>query len=366
MSSATRSHQPTSTDPIAVLHGSLASMCRAGVPLPRALATVDSDLRAGPLQEAVRELASDLQDGVPLDEAYARHDGVFSPAHGALIAAGMASGDLPGAMAEIARHAEQRARIGRSIRRALAGPMVSASVVLLIGVGLVIFVGPQFHDIVESINASQSLSAQMGAGGMGSTSPYWDSRLMVAGGALAGLLACVLGAAVFAWKRNPLDGRLGARASRLRWPVIGRLRLYAGLTGVFGTLASLVRHAVPLPEALDLVAQTTDEPGLRADVLTMAAAAHDGAGIEAAARAAGIAPPSELWLLRAAQERGRPEEGLSDLAEHYEVRLERAVERTIAILAPAAELAVGAVVFILAYTFVVPMTELAVRSLGGW
>jgi len=96
----------------------------------------------------------------------------------------------------------------------------------------------------------------------------------------------------------------------------------------------------------------------------MAAAAHDGAGIEEAARAAGIAPPSELWLLRAAQERGRPDEGLADLAEHYEARLERAVERTVAILAPTAELAVGAVVFILAYTFVVPMTELAVRTFG--
>jgi len=335
-------------------------MCRAGIPLPRALATVETDLRSGPLQRAVRELAFDLESGVPLAEAYARRDDVFSPAHSALIAAGIASGDLPGALAEIAHHAERRARIGRSVRRALAGPMVSAAVVLLIGTGLVVVIGPRFQEIVDSVGGGQTVLGNPNPG------PWWDSRIVIAGAALALLLLGVLGAALFAWARNPLDGRLGARASRLRWPVIGRIRLYAGLCGIFGTLASLVRRNVPLPEALDLVAQTTDEPGLRADVLTMASAAHDGAGIENAARAAGIAPPSELWLLRAAQERGRPEEGLADLAEHYEARLERAVDRAVAVLTPSAELAVGAVVFLLAYTFVVPMTELAVRALGAY
>jgi len=356
VSSAVRETAPS--DPIAVMHGSLASMCRAGVPLPRALITVAADLRAGPVQDAVRTLAIEIDSGVPLAEAYDRHRAVFSPAHAALVSAGVASGDLPGALAEIARHAERRARIGRSVRRALAAPMMSAAVVLLIGTALVVIVGPRFQEIVVSVGAG------LNAAGSAQPQPWWDTRLMVAAGSLVLLLTGVLSAALFAWKRNPLDGRLGARSSRLRWPVIGRIRMYAGLAGVFATLASLVSREVPLPQALDLVAETTDSSGLRADVLQMAAAAHDGAGIEDAARAAGIAPPSELWLLRAAQERGRPEEGLADLAGHYEARLERAVDRAVAILTPAAELAVGAVVFLLAYTFVVPMTELAVRTLG--
>ena len=110
MSSAVRDRETVPSDPIAVLHGSLASMCRAGVPLPQALATVEADLRAGPVQDAVRGLASDLETGVPLADAYRRHGSVFSPAHAALISAGLAAGDLPGALAEIARHAERRAR----------------------------------------------------------------------------------------------------------------------------------------------------------------------------------------------------------------------------------------------------------------
>ncbi len=39
--------------------------------------------------------------------------------------------------------------------------------------------------------------------------------------------------------------------------------------------------------------------------------------------------------------------------------------RTARIIAPAAELAIGVVVFVLAYTFVVPITEMSMRVLGG-
>jgi type II secretory pathway component PulF len=361
VSSVVTERETTSNDPMAVVHGSLAAMCRAGVPLPEALTTIGRDLRRGPLQDALRQFADDVSSGVPLDDAYARRSDVFTPAHAALVSAGLASGDLPGALAEIARQAERRARVGRVVRRALAAPMVSAVVVLLVGTALVALVGPRFQEMVEAVSAP-GVPSLTGA----APAAWWDTRLVVSGALLCVLLTCILAALVFAWKRNPLDGRLGVTATGLRWPVIGRIRLYAGLNGVFATLASLVRRDVPLPEALDLVAQTTDEPALRKDVLTMAAAAHDGAGLEAAARAAGIAPPSELWLLRAAQDRGSPEEGLDDLAEHYEARLERAVERAAAILTPAAELAVGAVVFVLAYTFVVPMTELAIRTLGAY
>lgn len=346
MSSAVRERTPTTSDDVVAFHDSLASMCRAGVPLPRAFAMLAPDLRRGPLRDAVGALVDDLEQGVPFADAYARRCTSMPPAYGALVSAGVASGDLPGALAEIARHAERRARVARTFRRALAGPLTTAAFVIVVGALLIAFVAPRTQEIAIALDTSN------------------DTRVQVAGVVLAFLAVAAAAAFATAWYRSPLDGRAGLGSLRLRWPVLGRIRLYAGLSGVLTTLAALVRRGVPLPAALDLTAQTSDEPGMRRDLLAMAAAAHDGAGLEDAARHAGLLPPSELWLLRAAQERGAPEEGLEDLASHYTDRLDRAVARAAATLAPAAEMAIGAVVFVLAYTFLVPITQLSTKILS--
>jgi type IV pilus assembly protein PilC len=344
------------------MHESLASMCRSGVPLPRAFEMLAADLRRGPLRDAARGLTQDLSDGVPFAAAYARHAESFPPAYSALISAGMAAGDLPSALAEIARHAERRARVSRCMRRALAAPLVSATFVLVVGTALLFFVAPRFEALGETIGAFSSIGDIYN----GTTSTPVNSRLLAVGSALALLAVSVVGALLFAWRRSPLDGRSGVRALGLRWPVIGRLRLYAGLSGALSTLSALVQRGVPLPEALDLTASTAEEPALRANLLTMAAAAHDGVGLDQAARDAGLLPPSELWLLRAAQERGAPQEGLDDLASQYTERLDRTVARTASVVTPAAEIAIGIVVFVLAYTFVVPISEMSIRILGGF
>ena len=362
MSSATLEPTERRTDPIAVMHESLASMCRSGVPLPRAFEMLAGDLRRGPLRDAAQGLTQDLSDGVPFAEAYARHSGSFPPAYSALVSAGMAAGDLPSALAEIARHAERRARVSRTMRRALAAPLVSAVFVLLVGTGLLLFVAPHFEELKATIDSQRQMSDLVGS----APRALVGTRTIATGFALALLAASVLGALLFAWVRSPLDGRSGVRALGLRWPVIGRLRLYAGLAGALSTLSALVHRGVPLPEALDLTASTAEEPALRADLLAMAAAAHDGAGLDQAARDAGLLPPSELWLLRAAQERGAPQEGLDDLAVQYTERLDRTIVRFAAIITPSAEIAVGVVVFVLAYTFVVPISEMSIRMLGGF
>ena len=68
--------------------------------------------------------------------------------HAALVAAGAAAGDLPGALAEIARHAERRARVTATLRSALFAPLVTATFVLTVGTALLVFIGPRLREIV--------------------------------------------------------------------------------------------------------------------------------------------------------------------------------------------------------------------------
>ena len=64
---------------LASFHRSLAELCKARVPLPKALEIVGREAGHGPLRKAIADLARDVEGGTPLAEAYSRRQGVFRP-----------------------------------------------------------------------------------------------------------------------------------------------------------------------------------------------------------------------------------------------------------------------------------------------
>jgi type IV pilus assembly protein PilC len=327
----------TSADELALFHRTLADLCRADIPLPKAFRMLQSDLRRGKLRTAVKEMTAEVEGGVPLGEAYAKRMGRFPPLYRALVEIGIVSGDLPSILEEISRHAAQRASVAARIRKALAYPLVAAAFVLGIGAFLLVYVAPTLWHFPQAMDLS--------------------SPLLYAQVALGVLVALVLTAVVFGWVRAPLDGG-GARAFAL--PVLGRLRLYAAKSSFAGTLALLLRRDVPLPNALAMAAEGSENKRLARRGRTMAEQARAGLSLAEVLREDRTFAPTLLWLVEAMEGSGETPQALDDVGAIYRQRLERAVDRVTTLVTPVAELAIGAVVFVFAYSFMVPLLEEAV------
>jgi type II secretory pathway component PulF len=327
----------TSADELALFHRTLADLCRAEMPLPKAFQTLQSDLRRGKLRTAVKEMTAEVEGGVPLGEAYARRMGRFPPLYRALVEIGVVSGDLPSILEEISRHAAQRASVAARIRKALAYPLVAAGFVLGIGGFLLVYVAPTLWHFPQAMDLG--------------------SPLLYAQVSLGMLVALCLAAVVFGWVRAPLDGG-GARAFAL--PVLGRLRLYAAKSSFAGTLALLLRRDVPLPHALAMAAEASENKRLARRGRTMAEQARAGLSLAEVLREDRTFAPTLLWLVEAMEGSGDTARALDDVSAVYRQRLERAVDRVTTLVTPVAELAIGAVVFVFAYSFMVPLLEQAV------
>ncbi len=356
MSSVRERTRPTTAplhdaDDMASIHRSLASLCRSGVPLPRALTLLDTDLRAGPMQAALRDLAADVDGGTPPAEAYERQAAVLPALYGALVRAGVAAGDLPAALDEIAVHADRRAAVAARIRRSLAMPLLSAGFVVAAGVIVLIVAGPQLAEL-----------AALDQGLHGTLDPSWTPAMLVAGGVLTLLIAIVVTALGLAWWRSPLDG-CARGGLALRVPVIGRLRLYAAQAGIASTLASLLGRQIPLPEAARLTAAATPARAFAPALERLVVAADAGDALTPALRAAGIFPASYLWLVDAAEKQGRVHDALDDLAETYALLLKRSTDRAATMLGPAVEILAGAGILALAYAFLAPLMRYAGQGL---
>jgi type II secretory pathway component PulF len=333
-----------SGDGLELFHKSLAELCRAEVPLPKALRMLHDDLQGSALAEQTEAMAQEVETGATFAEVYERRKQLFPGLYRSLVEIGLHSGDLPGILDEIASHAALRQRLVQRIRKALAYPFFAATTVAITGVALLLFVAPTFVELQEKLAGDAIASPSLPRG--------------IAVLAVSALLVFL----VWLWRfsRNPLN--LGAR--RLPLPFVERLRKDALRASFSSTLAVLLRRQLPLPKAFALAAAATDDRWARQRVEQMANAADSGAALADSVEAGELISPTLLWLLRKAEATGTVGETLTDLAAIFSERLDRSVDRLCTVVAPAAELFIGLVLVCLMLLFMFPAMRAMSFTLG--
>jgi len=326
------SASPGDGDELALFHRTLAELCRSEVPLPTAFRVLEADLEKGNLKAAVAAMAEDVEHGTPLAAAYAARRNVFPPTYRALVEAGTASGDLAGTLDEIAVHAARRADAESRVKRALAYPLLSGLLILLVGGAAIGLALPKLWGFASSVSGR-------------AVAP-------VALGALAALAVLVLVGTWWTLKRSPRQG-----SWTFALPVLGPIRLDALRATVASTLSMLLRRELPLPAALALASDTADHPAWRARLEEARQRADEGAALSDALEGTGLFEPSRLWLVRSSEANGDTSGALHDVARLYRRRLDRRIDRFTLLVRPAAELALGAVVFCFAFSFLVPLFD---------
>lgn len=332
-------------DEVALFHRTLASMCRAGVPLGPALETLGHDLDRGALRQAVVELKRQVDAGTPLHEAYKAMGRVFPPLYAAMLEAGAASGDLVGALDDIAGQASLRASVTHGLRRALAYPLVTAVVVILLGVYVLGVTVP--HSGLFDLHRQMGLEMPAATRTAQYLTANYVPQLVVGGCASAMVLLLLFGA----WVANPLSGRVFDWPVMRALPGIRRLRRLATLATGLSTLSTLVRRHVPLDKALDLVAAQDGSRLVCDQVAAAGAAVRRGASLSAAVAQHDVLEPSLVGLLAAAERSDVVVDVVGDVAQLCEQRFRRLVERLTVVLEPVAQLLVGVLVLWVFYVY---------------
>ncbi|MHC4514806.1 MAG: type II secretion system F family protein [Planctomycetota bacterium] len=350
---STMSGGTSAAEELALFHRTLAELCRARVPLPRALMMLQHDLSKGPLQREVEMMAAEVEEGVPLVIAYHSRRHLFPDLYRALVEAGIAASDLPGVLDEIAAHASSEAEIRRRVGTSLRYPLYVLVAIVLIGTALVLF-------LPRIVTTTLQLRGEL-FNDTATLTTYLDLLPWIGLGVLGLACAAVFLFAVF---RRTFDGG-GPHGLLFRMPVLGRLRSYAARASFASTLALLARRQLPLPRMLALAAAATDNTTTREHIQQMLERAEGGEGMVGSIRAGNLIAPGLLFLLQTAETCGTAPDALSEVARIYRQRLERATDRLCTLIRPAAEILLGIVVMLFALAYMFPALHF-VDSLLGW
>jgi general secretion pathway protein F len=313
----------------------LALLLKAGARLDDALELLAGDADVGRLRPVVSKLRAALLTGESLADAIGGHPALFPPMYAALVRVGEVSGTLDQVLEMLGA---ERAR-SEQMRRKLTDAMQYPAFVLVASGGVmlffILFVLPQFSSVLQDFGTKSSDTT---------LSTFIKLSEFLRANATAALLTAAATIAGGWWLLRQPGTRAAIMSGLSRLPGIGgifqfyRSSLFCRNLGVL--LGSGVNLTATLRILVDIMAVTGNEQGWSA----AADRVRHGGKLSDALAVANSLPPMAVRMLRLGEETGQLPTLAGRVAEFYEAKLQRSLDRIVGIVGPLAIISISTVV----------------------
>jgi type IV pilus assembly protein PilC len=255
------------------------------------------------------------------------------------------TGQLDLVLDQLSQYLERDLEARRKIKAALAYPaMVMLMSLMTVGI-MAGFVLPKFKVFFDSLDAKLPLPTRILLGGTGILTTWWWALLMAVVLGIAGLLTLA---------RTPF-GRRMKDGTMLKLPAVGVVVRFAVVERFCRILSSMVQAGVPLPDALRLAADGTNNVYYEDALMTARESMIEGQGLADPIAHTGLFPGAVTQMLKVGENTGTLDEQLESMAAYYEKELEYKLKNLTTLFEPIAILAMGLLVGFVAVALVSAM-----------
>ncbi len=147
------SQKKITTEDISIFSRQLATMMAAGIPLVQAFDIVGAGHENPSMQKLIMNIKQDIEGGLTLAEALAKHPMQFDDLFVNLVNAGEQAGALETLLDKVATYKEKTEAIKKKIKKALTYPAAVVGVAIIVTAILLIYVIPQFESLFSGFGA---------------------------------------------------------------------------------------------------------------------------------------------------------------------------------------------------------------------
>ncbi|HZQ79794.1 MAG TPA: type II secretion system F family protein [Acidimicrobiia bacterium] len=324
----------------------MAVFLRAGIPVIDALGIIREELpKKAVLGPCLDDMIRSLESGTTFTGAARSHPEAFPAFYLGVLEAAELTGNLAQALDETSRYIERDLEARKKITSALFYPAVVFLMSIATVVVLSTFVLPRFKKFFSELHAKLPLPTRMLLSVTDLMTNYW--YLLVAGLVIVGL---ILGFA----PRTP-KGREYRDRTILKLPVIGDLLSTAIIERFCRTLSSMVRAGVPLPDALAVTTEGTNNIVYRRKLDQVREEMMRGEGLAGPISRADLFPGAARQMIRVGEETGTLDDQLETSAHYFGTELDFKITRFTNLFEPAVILFMGIVVGFVAIALVSAM-----------
>jgi type IV pilus assembly protein PilC len=319
---------------LAVMSRQMATMISAGLTLLRTLTIVSEQTENKRLAEVLAQVSGDVETGLSLSDAMARHPDEFPPLMLSLLRAGETGGFLEGALESIAANFEKEVELRGTIRSALTYPVVVLAMAVLAVIGMLLFIVPIFEKMFADLGGELPLPTQVLV--VLSKNMAWAAPLLaVAGGAFA-----------LWWRRNrnTLRVRMVVDPLRLRMPVFGPLLTKVAVARFTRNFATMMSAGVPILRALSIVGATSGNWVIERALVTVQDSVRQGSTVAAPLAEEPVFPSMVTQMIAVGEDSGALEQMLHKISDFYDQEVKSTTEQLTALIEPLMIAAIGIVI----------------------
>ncbi|MDP8260664.1 MAG: type II secretion system F family protein [Candidatus Gygaella obscura] len=343
-----------SSDDLVIFSRQLATMVNSGIPLVQSLDILGEQLDNKQFRSIIMTIRDDIQTGLSLSGAFAKHPSVFSTLYINMVKAGETSGMLDEILDRLAIYLEKSNSLKKKIMAAMIYPALVFSMAIIITSGLLIFVVPQFKSIFSSFGGKLPLPTVILIAISDNFAKIIPSLIVL----------IIITAVVFSRVIKTPKGRFKFDQFKLKVFIFGKMFQMVAVSRFSRTLSTLVRSGVSILTALDIVSKTTGNKVIEQALDNVGANIKEGKSIALPLAEAKVFPPMVVRMISVGEQSGELEKMLTKISDFYDEQVDIAVSGLSSVIEPVIIIFLGLVIGSIVIAIFLPILKMS-SLVGG-
>ena len=333
-------------------------MLDAGLPLVQCLEILGQQQDNKFFQKVIFQTRADVEAGMTLADAMAKHPRVFEPLYTNMVAAGETGGILDVILQRLSTYLEKMVKLKSDVKSALIYPIAVIVISIIVISIIMIVVIPAFKNIFEGLL------------GPGERLPWLTEIVVAISHFMASywwLISAVIGICVFAaktWYKTE-RGQHVFDSIILRLPILGPIMRKIAVARFSRTLSTLLSSGVPILESLEITARTAGNIIVSEAIQKVRAGIEQGQTFVEPLKASGVFPIMVSQMIGVGEQTGALDAMLSKIADFYEQEVDAAIANLLSLMEPAMILFLGVTIGTIVIAMYLPLFTLIGKLAGG-
>lgn len=334
---------------LTVLARQMATMVSSGLSLLRALYVLEDQTPNPRLKVVIADVRSDVETGLSLSQAMAKHPRVFNQLFVSMVQAGETGGNLEEVLERVATQLEKDDNLRRTVRSAMVYPSLIGGFAVLVLIAMVAFIIPIFAKMFKDLGGKLPPLTAFMIGCSDFMRSYWFVLILAPPAVIW---------AFRRWKRTD-RGELMWDRFRLRLPMkIGVIARKIAVARFARTLGTLTASGVPILQALEITSRTAGNRVIGDPMTEVAERVKEGQSLAAPLAKTGVFPSMVTQMMAVGEETGALDTMLHKLADFYDDEVAAMLKALTSIIEPIMMMMVGLIVGLVVIAMYLPMFKI--------
>lgn len=333
---------------VVIFSRQLSTLVSSGVPIIQSLSILESQAESKAFSEVIGRIKQDIESGLSISDAMAKHPKVFSELYVSMIKAGELGGILDVILDRLAGYLEASAALRDKVKSAMMYPMIVGGIAVAITIFLIVFIIPVFKNIFAEFGAEL---------------PFITKIVIGVSDFVKAYILYVLGAGVllfFGIKKyiKSENGRRKFDSLLLKLPVFGEIIKKVSIAKFSRTLGTLLKSGVPILQALETVAKTSGNKIIEEIIIQSMQSIREGGKLSDPLKRSEIFPSMVTQMIGVGEETGSLDNMLFKIADFYDQEVDAAIKGLTSMIEPLVMVFMGVVIGFIVIAMFIPMFEL--------